>query len=144
MTSNEERVLGLDFGNKRIGVAVSAPLNLFASPLETITYTKASDAIQRLITLTKNYNVQTIVVGLPKHISGKEGVLAKQARDFGKKLAEETFCEIVFEDERYTSKIAEQSIRESGKSPSRNKAQIDQTAACLILESYLKRNYISD
>lgn len=136
----EHRILGIDFGNKRIGVAVSAPMNLFASPLETIDCKNIEATLARLKLLCEEYQVQTIVLGLPKHISGREGDIAKQARTFGQKLAEATQCQIVFEDERYTSMIAEQSMRESGKSPSRNKAQIDQTAACLILESYLKRN----
>lgn len=136
----EKRILGLDFGSKTVGVAVSDGLLLTAQGVETIVR-KDEDKLRRTYArigeLAKEYGVGTIVLGLPKNMDDSEGERAKKTREFGAALERRTGLPVVFWDERLTTVAAEQVLMESGVRRENRKAVIDKVAACLILQGYL-------
>lgn len=131
------RVLAIDYGKKRIGVAVSDPLGMFATGLETLLNEKNTIPLETIQNTIKEYQVETVVVGLPLHMSGDDSEMSLACRDFAKELESLTSVKIHLMDERFTSKIAEQSMQARGLKPSRNKGKIDQTAAMILLQNYL-------
>lgn len=140
-----KRVMALDLGKARIGVAVSDALGLTAQPLETIR-TKSRQEAQGLIRKTaRRMDVGTIVVGMPYNMDGTEGEQAQWARRFGEQLEERMKnVEIVYWDERLTSVASESILIESGMKSPKRKQHRDQVAAALILEAYLEsRRYQS-
>ena len=136
------RVLALDYGKKRIGVAVSDPMGNFAIGLQTITVSPKTDLIAALQQLRRDYPIQRIVLGLPKHMDGREGPEAETVRELGQKISESLNIPVDYLDERLTSVIAQQTLREQGIQGSRNKGLIDQAAACRILQDYLDRRKV--
>lgn len=138
-----DRYLGLDYGKKRIGVALSDPLGMFASGLTTIEGRSEKDRLAQVVALIDTHQVRVVVLGLPRKTTGELGDLAETIQVFGQKLTEQTDVSVLYEDERYTSKIAEQALREAGKQPSRQKGLIDQTAAALILQQVLDKKAMS-
>ncbi|MEW6652857.1 MAG: Holliday junction resolvase RuvX [Bacteroidota bacterium] len=134
----EERILAIDFGAKRIGIAVTDPLNIFAYPLITI-----SNDINFFDTLKKilsKYSVVRIIVGMPYKESGEESVTGKTVVKFVEVLRTKISQEVILTDERYSSEIAMQRIIESvpSKKKRRDKSLIDKNAAAVILEDYLR------
>ena len=131
------RVLALDVGDRRIGVALSDPTGLLASPLSTITR-KGQDAdVDEVLGLAAQNEVAEIVVGMPVSLSGRKGAQAARTTAFAEGLRRKTDIPVVFADERYSTVQAERSLRESGVQPSRDKARVDAAAAAVILQSYL-------
>ena len=131
------RVLALDVGDRRIGVALSDPTGLLASPLSTITR-KGQDAdVDEVLGLAAANDVTEIVVGMPVSLSGRKGAQAARTTAFAEELRRKTDIPVVFADERYSTVQAERSLRESGVQPSRDKARVDAAAAAVILQSYL-------
>ncbi len=133
----EGRILGLDYGRKRLGVAVSDPLRITAQALPTISVKTWSQVLSEINSIAQNYSVTQIIVGMPLHLKGIKGTIAKEVDKFVTELEALTRIPVKTWDERWTSVLAEQAIVEMGKSPSRNKGKIDQIAAQLILQSYL-------
>ena len=133
------RILGLDYGKKRIGVAVSDPFGHFAIGLETIVLNPKTDVIETIRRHCSAYHVRQVVLGLPRHMDGREGPEAEAVRAFGDRLAEALGIAVCYLDERLTSVIAQQTLREQGIQGSRNRGLIDQAAACKILQDYLDR-----
>jgi putative Holliday junction resolvase len=135
------RVLGIDPGQKRIGLAVSDPFGNFAVGLDTLSNHPGKDIIPELKAVCDQYEVKTIVMGLPLHMSGDEGEKALEARDLAQKITEALNLHVELMDERLTSKIAEQSLRLQGVQSSRHRKSgiIDQAAAMRILQDYLDR-----
>lgn len=134
------RVLGLDFGSRTVGVAVSDGLLLTAQGVETIERkdeNKLRKTCARIEELIKEYEVTTIVLGLPKNMNNTEGERVAKTREFGEMLERRTGLKIVFWDERLTTVAAEQILMESGVRRENRKAVIDKVAACLILQGYL-------
>ncbi len=132
-----KRILGLDLGEKTIGVAVSDPLGLTAQALKTIRRGKIERDLKELSELIEELNVSEIVIGLPMNMNHTEGPMAEKAREFGK-LLEETFqLPIVFQDERLSSVSAEQVLIEGNIRRENRKYYIDKIAASLILQTYL-------
>ncbi len=131
------RVIGLDVGTKRIGISVSDALGIIATPIPAISRTPEDKAIDKIETLCENYNAKTIVVGLPKHMNGTIGEQAEDCINFAKNF--ETKYEIVFEDERLTSRQAEHNLATVGKKFTKNKGLVDTESACIILQQYLDR-----
>ena len=133
------RIIALDVGERRIGVALSDPTGTLASPLTTINH--ASEGIQptldAIVRLVQENEASEIVVGIPVSMSGREGPQARVIRDFVKRLAERTTVPIRRVDERLSSVQAERMLRDSGARPSRDKGKIDAAAAAIILQSYL-------
>ncbi len=138
------RWMGLDVGQRRIGIAISDPLELFAqgrSVLERGNSIGRDLEILNEIIVTEM--VEGIVVGLPKNLNGTEGNMAEKIRDFGKRLEEKSGVPIVFWDERLSTVAAERVLLEADLSRKKRKQKIDQVAAVLILQNYLdfrKRN----
>jgi putative Holliday junction resolvase len=133
----EGRLLGLDYGTKRVGVAISTPEQSFASPLETYTRRDRSRDETYFASLVRDHRIVGVVVGLPMHTGGEEGVKAGEARAFGKWISGVMQRPVDFADERFTSAIAEDMLREAGVSLSKWKARIDKIAAQIFLQAYL-------
>jgi putative Holliday junction resolvase len=131
------RILAMDFGQKRIGLAISDELKIIAKPFLTLENKSKKYIINQLKKICQNFDIKKIVVGLPKSLSGKEGVQAKKVRAFAKILAEKIGLPIILEDERFTTEEAEKFLEE--KSIKKRILKKDQLAAFYILQSYLDR-----
>ena len=137
------RVMGLDYGSKTVGVAISDPLMVIAQPLETIVRkeeNKLRKTLARISALCKEYEVETIVLGLPCNMDGSEGDRARKSREFGAMLESRTGIKPVFVDERLTTVEADEILEESRVAKEERKRVIDQLAACIILKEYLENN----
>ncbi|WP_166824964.1 Holliday junction resolvase RuvX [Thalassoroseus pseudoceratinae] len=131
------RLLGVDYGTKRVGLAVSSPDQKFAGPLENYNRrTEPLDAKHFLQVVSEN-RIKALVVGLPVHLSGDEGQKAKESREFGQWLADLTGLPIRYWDERYTSARAEEALLEAGLSKKKRQARLDKLAAQFMLQAYL-------
>ncbi|MFL6416681.1 MAG: Holliday junction resolvase RuvX [Bryobacteraceae bacterium] len=131
------RVLALDVGKKRIGLAVSDELGLTAQGLETLQRNRIRDDLSRLEDLTERLGVGTLLIGKPLHMSGHESRQSEYTREFADRLARQTSLPVVFWDERLTSAEAERMLRDGGASLDQKKRSVDRLAAVLLLESYL-------
>lgn len=131
------RVLGLDFGTRRIGAAMSDPRGQIASPLEVYERTNPKRDSQHYRDLVEVEGIARIVVGLPLHTSGAEGDLAKMCREFGRWLGETTHRPVIFQDERYSSREAEETMREAGLKSRDRRSRRDMLAAQILLQAYL-------
>lgn len=132
----KKRIMGLDIGTKRIGVAISDPLLIFSRELELVLRKTDKIALKRIEELATEYDVNTIVAGLPYNVDGSLGFQAQNCIEFVEPLKNK--FEIVFVDERYTSEEAENLLRIEGKKYTKNKGLVDLKSACLILQDYLK------
>ncbi|HOQ08270.1 MAG TPA: Holliday junction resolvase RuvX [Clostridiales bacterium] len=132
------RIMGIDFGDSRIGIAVSDPLGWTAQGLETIQRkgTAEQDA-ERIRQLAVQYGVGKIVIGLPKNMNGTIGPSAQKAIEFGELLARMTGLEVVQWDERLTTVAANRMMHEVGMKTSKKKKSVDRIAAVFILQGYL-------
>jgi putative Holliday junction resolvase len=133
------RILGLDIGEKRIGVALSDPSGILASPLTQISRTGTRTAIEAILQLVRQHEVEHIVAGLPYSMDGSLGQQAELVQDFLQKLS---LClEIPVEtwDERLSTVAAERLMAEAGVGKERRKKRVDAAAAALILQGYLDR-----
>jgi putative Holliday junction resolvase len=130
-------ILGVDFGRARIGLAISDELRLLAHPLETIA--SGSKAVARIAQIVRERNIERVVVGVPKLMSGKMGTAADEVLGFVEKLRAVLTCEVITWDERLTTVAAERALRESGKKTRATRGYIDQVAAQMILQGYLDR-----
>ena len=133
------RILGLDIGDKRIGIAVSDLLGMMAQPLYTLTRKSTKDAINEIAEIILKEDIKQVVVGLPKNMDSTEGIQAKRTRDFSQLLLEKTNSniEIIYCDERLASKMAKQSLSHMKLAKAKEKKLIDTAAAVHILQGYL-------
>jgi len=131
------RLLGVDYGTVRIGLAVSDPDRIIASPLATYSRRDPRTDVQYFRELVQTETLVGLVVGLPVHLSGREGQKATEARAFGKWLAEATGLPLVFYDERFTTVQAESALWEAGLTHKRRKDRRDRVAAQMLLQAYL-------
>lgn len=131
------RILALDFGKRRIGLAISDELGITAQGLETVQRTNIREDIQRLAQLISEKSVSLILMGNPLHMSGSESRQAEYARDFASRLSERTGVEVRFWDERLTTVAAQRVLKESGISIQKRARAVDRLAAVILLESYL-------
>jgi putative holliday junction resolvase len=134
---NQGRVLALDLGKRRIGLALSDELGLTAQGLPTLERTKIREDLARLSELASEKNVSLLLIGNPMHMSGREGRQAEHARDFGARLQTATGLPVQFWDERLTTVEAQRVLRESGVSIEKRARAVDRLAAVILLESYL-------
>ncbi len=132
------RVMGIDYGDSRIGIAVSDPFGWTAQGVETINF-KGNDekAIERIVQLIRQYDVERIVVGYPRNMNGTVGPRAEKTDEFIKLLSSRTDKDIIRWDERLTSVAANRIMHEIGTRTAKKKAIVDQIAACYILQGYL-------
>lgn len=128
------RALGVDYGTKRVGIAISDALGLMARPLEVVS---RGEALDRIGAIVSEEGVATIVVGLPARLAGGEGSSAAAARSFGEEIAGRTGARVVYADERFTTRLAEAALLESGMSRRRRRSTVDKVAAAIILQDYL-------
>jgi putative Holliday junction resolvase len=132
------RVLGLDPGQRRIGVAISDASRTIASPVRYID-AMAADVAQELRVICDEYEVTAVVIGLPVNLDGSEGPSAIAARGFAAMVSEATGLDVEFQDERFTSLTAEAALIEGGVSRKGRKEKRDQVAAAVMLQSFLDR-----
>lgn len=128
------RYLGIDYGTKRVGLAISDGLGMTARPLEVVDRGEISS---RVAELHAEFGLHALVVGLPTSLGGHEGQAAEQARELGDELASRLNLEVVYVDERFTTNIAERALLESGARRRRRRDTIDKVAAAIILQGYL-------
>jgi putative Holliday junction resolvase len=134
----QPRYLGLDVGNRRIGVAVSDELGLTAQPVMTLERRRSRrEDLRSLGRLCRRYGVVGIVVGNPIHLSGEESPQAEKTRAFAAELGELTGLPIHFWDERLTSREAHQILYEAGRERQSHRQVVDQVAATLILQEFM-------
>lgn len=136
------RILGLDIGDKTVGVAISDPLWLTAQPVETIHYKFKNQVYKRLNDLINEYSITEIVSGLPLNMNGSEGPQAQKTRKFAEDLTaylnkKKKSIPLVFWDERLSTIAAERVLLEADLSRAKRKKVIDKMAASLILQGYL-------
>ncbi|MFC1568602.1 Holliday junction resolvase RuvX [bacterium] len=131
------RILGLDYGRRRIGLAMSDPLQCIALPFETWENTSIDHILQKLSTLVSSHDIQILVVGLPITLKGERKKLAKEVERFCNHIKQKLDVPIVLWDERLTSVQAKRALIELNEKPSRNKGKIDRIAAVFILQNYM-------
>lgn len=134
------KIMGLDVGTKRIGIALSDFLLLTAQPCETISREPEKSAIEKISDICEKNSVQKIVVGLPKNMNGTVGEQAHDCENFAGMLKNKMpQIEFYFEDERLTSRQAENILALQGKKYTKNKGLVDLKSACIILQQHLDR-----
>jgi len=137
------RILGLDVGERTIGVAVSDALGMTAQGLEVIRRRTWEEDVKRLREISEQYDVSTIVVGFPKNMNGTIGPQAQAAAAFAERLAAELGLPVKLWDERLTTMEAERLLLAADVSRSKRRKVIDKMAAVLILQSYLQAHPLS-
>jgi putative Holliday junction resolvase len=131
------RVLGLDFGLKRIGAAVSDPRRQIATPLEVYERQSPEQDARHYQKLVREDDIDRIVIGLPIHTRGEESILSRAAREWGAWLASQTGTRVLFFDERYTSVEADEVLRSAGIRARERQSKRDMIAAQILLQHYL-------
>lgn len=132
-------LLGLDHGEKRLGLALSNPEQSVAMPLETYHLRSERLLIEKLRSIVMDYRVAGLVVGLPLRMNGEEGDQSKHVREWASRVAEWTARPVAFWDERLSSTAASLLLWERGITPRAGKGRLDELAAQLILKSFLER-----
>lgn len=135
------RILGLDYGSKTVGVAMTDALGMTVQPYKTIQRDRESklrQTLSEIAEIVEQYQIKKIVMGLPLNMDDTEGDRAAKTRDFAEKLKLRVAVPIEFTDERLTTMEAEEILDQSGIPRSGQKKVIDQVAAQLILEQYLR------
>ncbi|KAB8145080.1 Holliday junction resolvase RuvX [Chloroflexia bacterium SDU3-3] len=141
MTSEPGRIMALDIGRKRIGVALSDSLRMFSSPLTTVGGQPRHAAIGKIAALIRQNEATELVVGLPLTLSGEVGPQAEEINRFVAELAEQVHIPIHMFDERLTTAEAQRVMIEMGMKPEQRKAKIDEMAASIILRDYLSARH---
>lgn len=131
------RILGIDYGDARIGLALSDESETLASPLGTVTPKSMRKAIDEIAAIAKEKNVKLIVLGLPINMDGSMGERVDKTKAFGSNLERVSGIEVVYKDERLTTVSAERSLIESGVRREKRKTVIDTVSAQIILQGYL-------
>ncbi len=128
------RFLGIDYGTKRVGLAISDGLGLTARPLEVVARTEVTTRVEEIVS---TYGVTRLIIGLPTGLGGHEGTSAEGARDLGEELAAKTGIEVEYVDERFTSRMAEGALIDAGMRRRKRRETVDKVAAAIILQEYL-------
>ena len=132
-----KRILGIDFGAARTGVAASDELRILAHPVETIFSNSSEVIVQRIRDLVAEKEADCVVVGLPRNMNGSLGASAEKAQQFAEKLRSVLPCEVITWDERLTTMAAHRALREGGQKTRDSRGFVDQVAAQMILQGYL-------
>lgn len=138
------RVMGLDYGRSTVGVAISDSMGLTAQPIETITRkgeNKLRTTYARLRELIDEYEIESIVVGLPLHMNGEKGDRAIKSEEFAAELEKKVGLPVELYDERMTTVEAERVLSEGNVKKDRQKDYVDKLAASLILKGYLESKH---
>ena len=132
--------MAVDWGKKRIGLAQTDPDGMLVLGLETLTLAPDDDPVKRVAEVCDRHGIQSLVVGLPRHLNGTEGETAQRVRRFAERLQAHTGLCLRLFDERLTSVLAERLLRAQGIAPSRNKALVDQQAARCLMQDVLDQS----
>ena len=142
------RILGLDYGEKRIGVALCDELGLTAQPVTTIIRKSWRRDVEAIATLIRTYDVEKIVIGFPLRLDGTEGIQCEKVVRFARRLEAALNIPVIRWDETLSTKEAEEILARSGVPPRKRRDVVDRLAASLILQSYLdtlsKEKLLSD
>jgi len=131
------RILGIDYGSVRTGVALSDQLGMMAHPLEPLKISSMKELLDAIAALALKNGVEKIVVGLPKHMNGDESDSSRKARELASELEKKLGIPVILYDERLTTSAAERLLIETDMSRKKRKEKIDSLAASLILQGYL-------
>lgn len=131
------KAMGIDFGLARIGIALSDDTKFLASPFETYKRKGEEQDIQYLLDIITTKKVDEIVCGLPMNMAGEEQEIAKKTRDFMAKVENQTDISVQFVDERLSSLMAEEMLKETERDWKKRKEKLDAVAASIILQDYL-------
>ena len=131
------RVLAIDFGMRRMGLAVSDALGITAQGLPTLSRTRLDNDLQKIRELTEEYSTEGVIVGNPLGHGGGETTMSRKAAEFAEKLRRRVDCPVVLWDERLTSVQANRALRDSGLTLGKRQRAVDRVAAVLLLQSYL-------
>lgn len=137
MTNYDRAYLGIDYGEKRIGVAKSDPTGLIASPLTTLEVKSLAKAAEAIIALVEEWDIRKIIIGYPLLPSGDKSEICQRVDQFIERLNKLHPVEIVRSDERYSSQEAADIIHQHGKKTGQDKKRVDRIAAVIILQRYL-------
>lgn len=134
------RILGIDYGDARIGTALSDPLGITAQAYETINWNGKDNtwAVNRLAAIIADNQVTTVVMGLPRRTDGQPSASAEKAQSLAAEIQERTQVPVVLRDERFTTVMASRVLRETGVRGPKRKSVVDQVAAQIILQEYLE------
>ncbi|MCH2174326.1 MAG: Holliday junction resolvase RuvX [Lentisphaeria bacterium] len=133
------RILALDYGTERVGVAITDSLAMTAQPLPCLPNQNRNQILYAICDLIRDHDVQEVVIGLPLHMNGDESEMSKKVRSFARRLEKKMQVSIFFEDERLTSEQANELLIEGGVKRQKRKQVIDSMAASIILQDYLSR-----
>lgn len=133
-----KRILALDYGRRRVGVAISDPLGVTAQPAGVMDGRDMEKLIHQISKLIKQKHIEKILLGYPLHMSGETGRGTQRVSQFADRLFKETKIPVKLWDERLTSVQAQNLLHQMGRKPSRNKDKIDTISAVLILQNYLE------
>lgn len=128
------RYLGIDYGTKRVGIAISDGLGLTARPLEVV---PRDNVVERVVEIVSNYDVRRLIIGLPTALGGHEGTSTEGARDLGSELRKATGVDVEYIDERFTSRMADEALLGAGMKRRERRETVDKVAAAIILQTYL-------
>ena len=132
------RILGVDLGTRRVGLALSDPLRIFGSPLATVAFGSEKSLSERIARLCAEHEVELVVIGMPYEGDGSEGPGCERARRVASKL-EALGLKTAWQDETWTSRDAEAALKQAGKNRRTARDAVDKVAASLILQDYLQR-----
>ena len=131
------RKMGIDYGDKRIGIALSDPLCVICSPFEVFKNISEKSSLEHIDKIIKDYNVDEVAMGLPLNMDGSEGERALIHKEFGQKIADFSNVKVHFIDERLTSAEAEEILISSGVRREKRKELIDKISAQIILQTFI-------
>ncbi len=132
------RILSLDYGRRRIGVAVSDPLGVTAQPFNTWEGLEYNQIVEKIGTLIRQIGIEKIIIGLPLTLKGEKGQSVKKVEQFAMKLKSSISVPVVLWDERFTSVQAKRILHQADEKPSHKKGKVDLIASVLLLQNYLE------
>jgi putative Holliday junction resolvase len=133
------RILSIDYGLARIGLAISDERRIIATSLGMLLAEKTPEkSIEKILAHLSNYQIDTIIIGMPYHMSGKQGTFADVVESFANLLKTKVFCPVVLWDERLSTVQAEKSLREGNMNRKNRSKVIDAVAAIILLQNYLE------
>ena len=132
------RILGLDYGRQRVGIAVSDPLAMTAQPVRVLQGLSVEAVIEQICILIKKMDVEKIIMGLPLTLKGEKGNMVREVERFVGKLRQKVSIPIIYWDERLTSVHARRILHQMTEKPDKKKERIDQIASVLLLQNYLE------
>ena len=136
------RFLAIDFGEKRVGLALSDPTKIIAKPFKSISYNNQDDLLNKISLIIEQKNVEKIILGLPIGLKGQQTAQTNRVFEFYNLIKDKNDIQIVMEDERLSSVSAKKSLVLQNIKTGHNKALIDETAAAIFLQLYLDKNNI--